>query len=246
MEINSYNSKFLTKVILIYLLIFFLAGSLNKWIQYYDLFTIIFFLYVLFYLKFLNKSFLYLNIILISYTICVGIFSLIVDYNTWLTFLATFLRTLIFLITIAFGYLFNQIIIKKSYFFFSIIILIVGIKTVINLIQNTRAYYGYVDFPSVNYPSQVGVTLSSILVFLIIIKIFNKQRNSFLVIDNIFIYVLFFLVLFVNTRISFISSVASLIFISILYFFQKKKLNSKLFLYIGSVLILLFFFCKKP
>jgi hypothetical protein len=117
MDIRSYNNRFLTKVIFTYLLTLFVAGSLNSWIQYYELFIPIFFFYVLFYLKFLKKSFLYLNIILISYTICVGIFSLIAQYNTWLTFLATFLRGLSFLIMIAFGYLFNQIIIKKSYFF---------------------------------------------------------------------------------------------------------------------------------
>jgi hypothetical protein len=239
MEIRSYNNRFLTKVIFTYLLTLFVAGSLNRWIQYYDLFIPIFFFYILFYLKFLKKSFLYLNIILISYTIGVGIFSLIAQYNTWLTFLATFLRGLSFLIMIAFGYLFNQIIIKKSYFFFPIIILIVFIKTVINLILDVKPYYGYVDFPSTIYPSQVGVSLVSILIFLIIIKIFNKQPKTFLMIKNIFIYLLFFLVLFINTRTSFISTFICLVFISIIYFFLKKNLNKKLFLCLSSFLILI-------
>ena len=195
---NTKGHSFLKILIIIYLLTLTVAGQYNSQISYADFFSIFFLIYIFFNLKFLKKSFLSISIILITYTIIIGLFSLITENNTPFILFVMAIKMINFMTILTFGYLCSQLIVNTRHIYIPFITLIIFLYFAINLYLGQKTYYGYVGLPSINAPSNAGISLASVTIFGLIMFFFDSKKNSYFKITNLSIFILFILTLLVN------------------------------------------------
>ena len=234
---NTNSHSFLKILIIIYLLTLTLAGQYNSQISYADFFSIFFLIYIFFNLKFLKKSFLSISIILITYTIIVGLFSLITEKNTPFILFVMAIKMINFMTILTFGYLCSQLIVNTRHIYIPFITLIIFLYFAINLYLGQKTYYGYVGLPSINAPSNAGISLASVTIFGLIMFFFDSKKNSYFKITNLSIFILFILTLLVQTRATFYSLT---MVITVLIFYHIFFINKNYYKKLSSVLIIFF------
>ena len=239
---NTNSSSFLKILIVIYLLILTVAGQYNSQISYADFFSVFFLFYIFFNLKFLKKNFLFITVILITYTILIGLFSLITEKNTPFILFVMSIKMINFMTILTFGYLCSQLIVRTRHIYIPFITLIIFLYFVINLYLGEKTYYGYVGLPSINSPSNAGISLASVTIFGLIMFFFDNKKIPYKSITNLSIFILFILTLLVQTRATFYSLATILTFLIFYYtFFINKIYYKKLFSILIVVFLLLIF-----
>lgn len=239
---NIISNSFLKILIIIYLLTLTVAGQYNSQISYADFFSIFFFIYIVFNLKFLKKNFLFISIILITYTILIGLFSLITEKNTTFILFVMAIKMINFMTILTFGYLCSKLIVRTRHIYIPFITLVIFLYFMINLYLGEKTYYGYVGLPSINAPSNAGISLASVTIFGLIMFFFDSRKNSYEAITNLSIFILFILTLLVQTRATFYSLTMVITFLIFYYiFFLNKDYYKKLFSILIVVFLLLIF-----
>ena len=186
---NTNSSSFLKILIVIYLLILTVAGQYNSQISYADFFSVFFLFYIFFNLKFLKKNFLFITVILITYTILIGLFSLITEKNTPFILFVMSIKMINFMTILTFGYLCSQLIVRTRHIYIPFITLIIFLYFVINLYLGEKTYYGYVGLPSINSPSNAGISLASVTIFGLIMFFFDNKKIPYKSITNLSILI---------------------------------------------------------
>ena len=216
-----------------YFVLLFNAGEIIQGILYADLFLPVFFIYFIFGIKNVEKKVLITSIALLFYTVFSSVISILFFNNSFFYAFALTARTAAFLLMMLFGFCYKSIILDNIYKVAVIVIISVAVVTLLNINSGHRAYYGYVQIVSTNAPAVSGFTLSAMGLFLMLISAYSghaKRKRIF------FLSALFSLfALFTYSLSAFVSLLASMLLLAILFMATKKDLTAKLSLMIGSV-----------
>lgn len=239
------KSKIITCSVALYVIILFTAGQISTGILYSDLFLPIFFFLILSKFNKISKNLVLIISALILYALIISYLSIIFQNNSLFLAFALLMRFIAFCMMLIFGSIYYENTINGIKFFSPIIFISVLYITFINYLSNTKAYYSYIQIPSIFSPTQSSFALSALGLFIFIIGFYTPIKTK----QNIF-YGLGFSVLGLLTFTN--SAFASVIFTFLVIFFifvikDKTRLffKKKYFIFFLFIIFLFILFFEE-
>lgn len=226
------RSALLKLVVVSYFAALFIAGEFRPGILFADFFLPIFVFLIAAHGKQLDTNIFSAAFMLLAYTIFLAIFSVLFESNSPFTALALSLRTFSFLVAAIFGYLYYRDIVGARIYYLPIVAALCFIFFTQNILEGTRAYYGYSQIPSTHAPAISGFTLSALGLFaLILARVFDFKKNKVTVISAAF---LLFLAIMTFSLSALFSLLGAILVVIMFYFIRNQAgLHSKVFVGVG-------------
>jgi len=234
-----HRSALLKILIVSYFVALFVAGEFRPGILFADFFLPVFVFLTAVRGKQVSSGIFLAAFLLLSYTVFLAIISVVSESNSPFTAFALSLRTFSFLIAAIFGYLYYKDIIEARIYYLPIVAALCFIVFAHNVLEGTRAYYGYSQIPSTHAPAISGFTLSALGFFaLLLTRVLDFQKKNVTLVSAAF---LLFLAIMTFSLSALFSLLGASLVVVLLYFIRNRSgLYSKIFVMAGFALAIPF------
>lgn len=236
---TRHRSALLKILIVSYFVALFVAGEFRPGILFADFFLPVFVFLTAVRGKQVSSVIFLAAFLLPSYTVFLAIISVVFESNSPFTAFALSLRTFSFLIVAIYGYLYYKDIIEARVYYLPIVAALCFIVFTQNVLEGTRAYYGYSQIPSTHAPAISGFTLSALGLFaLILMRVLDFQKNNVTLVSAAF---LLFLAIMTFSLSALFSLLGAILIVILLYFIRNRSgLYSKIFVIMGFAAVITF------
>lgn len=224
------------KLYFLYIVLIGVVGQVSSGILWADLLLPIVVYNVYLHHKLIPKKVFFFGLILLFYTVLVGLISILIGKNSSFFVFALSMRTGSFILLVFWGIILAHKFNNNNYFNFPIFIVlsVSAFVTIKNYSLGERAYYGYGQIASWSAPAISGFLLGVLALFLIIRGLNKNLKSNYSLLFGGVGVILTFLTFSISGNVSLIGSI--IVYLLLVYFISNNHSN-KIKIKVGIILL---------